>query len=91
MGNHIAERGPDYILCRSESTEVHAIDTYVSPDRNKDDGLYQFMDNYDKWAESTYTFSANDMGSFHTFMAVDTNDSTNESIKSDFWTGKCQS
>ena len=71
--------------------EVYTIDMYVPPDINEVDGLYQFMDNYDRWAESTHTFSANDMGRSHTFTAVDTNDSTNESIKSDFWISKRQS
>ena len=82
---------PEYILCRPEPMELHTINTYVPPDSNEDDRLYQFMDNYDKWDASTNTFSANDMGSSHTFMTVYTNDSTNESIKSDFWIGESQS
>ena len=89
--SHIAERVPEYILRQPESMEVHTIDTYVPPDSNEDDGMYQFMDNYVKWDKSTNTFSANDMGRSHTFMAVDTNDSTNESIKLDSCIGKRQS
>ena len=61
------ERVPEYILRRPKSMEVHTIDTYVPPDRNEDDGLYQFMDNYDECDKSTNTFSANDMESSHTF------------------------
>ena len=64
--------------------EVHTIDAYVPPDSNEDDRLYQFMDNCNKWDKSMNTFSANNMGSSHTFTAADTNDSTNESIKSEF-------
>ena len=60
----------------------------MPPDSNKDDGMYQFMDNYNKWDKSPNTFSVNDMESSHTFTAVDTNDSTNGSIKSDFWIGE---
>ena len=71
--------------------EVHTIDTYFPPDSNQDDRLYQLMDYYVKRAESSYTFSTNDMESSHTFTAVDTNDSTNESIKSGFRIGKRQS
>ena len=90
-GSHIAEWVPDYILHRSESTEVHTIYTYVTPVRNQDDKLYQFMDKYNKWAESTCTLSASDMGISHTFTEVDKIDSTNKSIKSDFLISKRQS
>ena len=89
--SHITERVPGYILRRSKSTEVHIIDTYVSPESKQDDGLYQFMYNYDEWAESTYTFSGNDIGSSNTFTVVDTNYSTNKSIKSDFRISERQS
>ena len=82
---------PKYIICRSKPIELHTIDTYVPPDSNEDDGLHQFMDNYNKWDKSTNTFSANIMGSFHTFTVAHTKDSTNESIKSDFGIGKRQS
>ena len=71
--------------------KLHTIDAYVPPDSNEDDRLYQFMDNYDEWDELTTTFSANDMGSSHTFTAVDINDSTNESVKLDFPLGESQS
>ena len=64
---------------------------YVPPGSNQDDELYQLMDKYDEWAESTYTFSANDMRSSYTFTAANTNDSTIESIKSDFWICERQS
>ena len=40
-----------------------------------------FLDNYDKWNKSPNTNSVNNI----------TNDSANESIKSDFWIGKHQS
>ena len=71
--------------------KLHTIDSYTPPDSNIYDGLYQFMDNYNKWDKLTNTFSANDMGSSHIFTAVDTNDSTKESIKSDFWIDERQS
>ena len=45
------------------------------------------MDNYDEWDKLPNTFSVNDMGSSHTFTADNTDDSTNEFIKSDFWIG----
>ena len=85
------EQVPECILRRPEPIELYTIDAYVPPDSNEDEELYQFTDNYDKWGESTNIFSANDIGSSHTFTAVDTNDSTNEYIKSDFWIGKRQS
>ena len=59
------------------------IDAYVPPDTNEDNEMYQFMDNYNEWDKSPNTAGVNDMGISHTFTAVDTNDSTNESIKSD--------
>ena len=69
------EQVPEYIIHRHKPIEVHTIDTYVPPDSNEDAGLYHLMDNYDEWDKSTNTFSANDMGSSHTFMAVNTNNS----------------
>ena len=68
--------------------ELHTINAYIPPDSNEDDRLYQFVDNYKEWDKSTNSFSANDMGSSHTFTAADTNESTNESIKSDYRIGK---
>ena len=67
------------------------MDVRVSRDSSEDDGMYQFMDNYNEWDESPNTLSVNDMGSYHSFTAVNTSDSTNESIKSDFRISECQS
>ena len=49
------------------------------------------MDDNNEWDKLTNTAGVNDMESSHTFTADDTSDSTNESIKSDFWFGECQS
>ena len=46
--SHIVERVPDYIFRRSESMEVRIIGTYVPPDSNQDEGLYQLMGKYDE-------------------------------------------
>ena len=60
----------------------------MSPDSSKDDGMYKFMDSYDKWDESPNTAGVDDMESSHKFTADYSSDSTNESIKSDFWIGE---
>ena len=64
----------------------------VASDTIQEDGLYKFMDNYDKWNNSPDTAIVGiDTGSSHTFTAVNTSGFTNKSIKSDFWIGKRQS
>ena len=67
------------------------IDACVPPDSNEDDEMYQFIENYDKWDEPPNTDGVNGMGSFHTFTAKNTSDSTNESIKSGVLIGNRQS
>ena len=87
----VVDRVPEDIFRRPNPMELHTIDAYVPPDINENDGMYQFMDNYNEWDESPNTLSVNDMGSYHSFTAVNTSDSTNESIKSDFRISECQS
>ena len=67
------------------------MDVDVPPNSSEDDRMYQFMDNYNEWDKSLNTAGVNDMGSSYTFTADNVSDSTNESIKSDFWIGKRQS
>ena len=71
--------------------ELLTIDAYMPPDSNEDEGMYQFMDNYNEWDEPPNTISVNDMESSHTFTADNTSGSANESIKSDFGISKHQS
>ena len=64
----------------------------MESDTIQDEGLYQFVDNYDKWDNLPNTAGVNnDMGSSHTFTTVNTSGYANESIKSDFWICKRQS
>lgn len=64
----------------------------VVSDSIEDDGLCQFMDNYNKWDDSPNTAVVDhDMESSHTFTTVNTSGSTNESIKLDFGISKRQS
>ena len=51
---------------RFEEIELF-VDAYVPPDNNEDDGMYQFMDNYDKWDDLPNTAGVDDTGSSHTF------------------------
>ena len=63
----------------------------VASDIIEEDGLYKFMENYDKWDNlPNIAVANNDTGSSHTFTAVNTSGSVNESIKSYFWIGKRQ-
>ena len=71
--------------------ELLTIDAYMPPDSSEDDGMYQFMDNYDEWGKLLNTAGVNDIGSSHTFTADNKSDSTNDYIKLDFWIGECQS
>ena len=93
MGSHIIRhditQGSTYTLRRPDSRfKLLIVDVFVPPDSSEDDRMYQFMDNYNKWDKLPNTAGVNDMGSFHTFTADDTSNSTNKSIKSDFWDGK---
>ena len=47
-GSHIVERVPEYILCKHEPVELHTTDACVPPISSKDDGMYLFMNNYNK-------------------------------------------
>ena len=68
----------------------HVVD--VASNSIEDDGLYQFMDNSNKWDDLPNIAGINNaMGSSHTFTTVNTSGSTNKSIKLDFWIGKRQS
>ena len=95
-GTHIIQhditQGSTYTLCGpNPSYDLLTLDAYVPPDSSEDDRMYQCMDNYDKWDKSPNTAGVNDMGSSHTYTGDDTSDSTNESIKSNFWIGERQS
>ena len=75
---------------RFEDIELF-VDAYVPPNSSEDGGIHQFMDNHNKWEESLNTAGVNDMGSSYTLTTDNTNNSTNESIKSDFGIRKRQS
>ena len=57
----------------------------------EEDGLNEFIEKFDKWDDSLKPAVVdNDTGSSHTFTAVNTSGSVNESIKLDFWISKRQ-
>ena len=61
----------------------HMVD--VVSDIIEEDGFYKFMEKYNKWDNLPNTAVVdNDTGSSHTFTAVNTSGSVDESIKSDF-------
>ena len=91
-GIHIVEQLPEYILCRpNPSYELLTVDAYTPPDSSEDDRMYQLIDNYNKWDKSLNKVGVNNMGSSHIFTTDSTSDSTNDTVKSDFWISKRQS
>ena len=61
----------------------HVVD--VASDIIEVDGLYKFMDKYNKWDDLPSIAIVNiDTGSSHTFTAVITSGSVNKTIKLDF-------
>ena len=90
-GSHIVE--PEYIFRRPFHIfeDIELFDNAPSDIIDKD-GLYQFMDNYDKWDDSLNTTGVNNyMGISHTITTINTSGSANKSIKSDFGIGERQS
>ena len=83
-GSHIVE--PEYIFRRPNPVFEyikHIVD--VAFDTIEEDGLYHFMDNYNKWDHSPNRDVVGiDRRSSHILTAVNTSGSVNESIKSDF-------
>ena len=90
-GIHSAEQ--EYRFCNSNAGfeyTKHVVN--VTSNIIEEDGLYKFMENYDKWDNlPNIAVANNDTGSSHTFRAVNTSGSVNKSIKLHFWIGKRQS
>ena len=81
-GAHVGETAA-YILRRpNPAFKDNELFVDVASDTIQDDGLYKFMDNYNKWDNLPNTAGVdNDTGSSHTFTAVNTSGSAKESIK----------